>query len=65
MIYTFESHFAARIEAFISQKNALGFGYLESSRILRDFDRFCMTHFPEENFLNLSCLGHKKGYRGQ
>ena len=51
MTYTFESCFAARIEDFIAQKNALGFGYLESSRLLRDFDRFCMTHFPEENFL--------------
>ena len=49
MTYTFESCFAARIEDFIAQKNALGFGYLESSRLLRDFDRFCMTHFPEEN----------------
>ena len=51
MTYTFESCFAARIEDFIAQKNAFGFGYLESSRLLRDFDRFCMTHFPEENFL--------------
>lgn len=51
MIYTFESHFAARIEAFISQKNALGFGYLESSRLLRDFDRFCLTHFPDVDLL--------------
>lgn len=46
MVYTFESCFAHRIETFIAQKNALGFNYLESSRILRDFDRFCMTHFP-------------------
>ena len=51
MTYTFESRFAARIEDFIAQKNALGFGYLESSRLLRGFDRFCMTHFPEENSL--------------
>lgn len=51
MIYTFESRFASRIEAFIVQKNALGFGYLESSRILRDFDRFCLANFPEENNL--------------
>ena len=36
MIYTFESHIAARIEAFISQKNALGFGYQETSRIFLD-----------------------------
>ena len=51
MVYTFESCFAARIEGFIAQKNALGFGYLESSRLLRDFDHFCLTHFPEENSL--------------
>lgn len=68
MTYTFESCFAARIEDFIAQKNALGFGYLESSRLLRDFDRFCMTHFPEENFLTEElCLAWatKKEYRGQ
>ena len=51
MIYTFESRFAARIEDFIAQKNALGFGYQESSRILRDFDRFCLAHFPDVEFL--------------
>ncbi len=51
MVYTFESHFATRIKDFIAQKNALGFGYLESARLLRDFDRFCLTHFPEEESL--------------
>ena len=51
MTYTFESCFAARIEDFIAQKNALGFGYLESSRLLRDFDRFCLAHFPKEHSL--------------
>lgn len=51
MIYNFESRFAARIEDFIAQKNALGFGYMESSRLMRDFDRFCLTHFPDENCL--------------
>ena len=35
MIYTYESRFASWIEALIAQKNALGFGYLESSCILR------------------------------
>ena len=57
MTYTFESCFAARIEDFIAQKNALGFGYLESSRLLRDFDRFCMTHFPG--------LGYEKEFSRQ
>ena len=51
MVYTFESHFAAQIENFIAQKNALGFSYLESSRLLRDFDRFCLTYFPDEDWL--------------
>lgn len=51
MIYTFESSFATQIEDFIAQKHVLGFGYLESSRILRDFDRFCMAYFPEESSL--------------
>lgn len=51
MIYAFKSRFAARIEDFISQKNALGFEYLESSRILRDFDGFCPIHFPDEDSL--------------
>lgn len=51
MIYTFESRFADRIEDFIAQKNTLGFRYMESSRLLRDYDRFCLTHFPDANFL--------------
>lgn len=33
MVYTFESRFASQIEDFIAQKNALGFGYLESSPV--------------------------------
>lgn len=60
MMYTFKSCFASQIEDFIAQKNALGFGYLESSRLLRDFDRFCLTHFPEENTLTKElCLRGK------
>lgn len=51
MIYTFESCFAARIEDFIAQKNALGFSYLESCRLLRDFDRFCLAYFPDVDLL--------------
>ncbi len=51
MTYTFESKFAGRIEKFISQKNALGFPYIDSSRLLRDFDRLCLSEFPEEKHL--------------
>lgn len=51
VIYTFKSNFASRIEAFIAQKTALGFSYMESSRLLRDFDRLCLSRFPEERSL--------------
>ena len=51
MIYTFKSRFATRIQEFSAQKHALGFGYLESSRLLRDFDRFCLTYFPDADSL--------------
>lgn len=51
VIYTFESLFAPKIEALIEQKNALGFQYLDSSRILRDFDRFCTRYFSEYDSL--------------
>ena len=65
MAYTFESCFASRIEDFSAQKNALGFGELESSRLLRDFDRFLPGTFSERAFADrgaLLGLGHEKGY---
>jgi len=52
MIYTFESLFAKRMYEFVKQKNAVGFPYCESTRLLRDFDRFCLDCFPFE--LNLT-----------
>lgn len=51
MNYTFQSHFAVRLEKFIVQKNALGYPYQESSRILRKFDLFCLEHYPQETEL--------------
>lgn len=47
----FCSHFAGIIQQFIEQKNALGFPYEESIRILQVFDRFCMDKFPHETAL--------------
>ncbi|MBR0600636.1 tyrosine-type recombinase/integrase [Sinanaerobacter chloroacetimidivorans] len=47
----FCSHFAGFIQQFIEQKNALGFPYEESIRILQVFDRFCMDKFPHETAL--------------
>ncbi len=51
MNYTFESRFADRLYGFVEQKNAVGFPYDESKRLLRDFDRFCLHTFPAENML--------------
>lgn len=51
MTYTYESHFADRLDAFVQQKHAVGFSYEESMRLLRDFDRFCLTQYPDETTL--------------
>lgn len=48
MNYTFESLFAKRLYEFIQQKNAVGFPYAESTRLLYAFDRFCLEQFPNE-----------------
>ena len=51
MTYTFKSLFAERLRGFVEQKNAVGFPYAESSRILRDFDEFCSNRYPFETAL--------------
>ncbi|MEB3102870.1 tyrosine-type recombinase/integrase [Ferviditalea candida] len=45
---TFHSHFKEYIDGLIEQKHALGYPYMESKRILYNFDQFCIHHFPEE-----------------
>jgi integrase len=51
MTHTFESLFAERLDKFVEQKNAVGFPYEESTRILCVFDRFCLDEFPYETDL--------------
>jgi integrase len=51
MTYTFKSSFAERLREFVEQKNAIGFPYRESFRLLRNFDRFCLDKFPSETVL--------------
>ena len=51
MTYTYESLFAERIHRFVRQKNAVGFPYDESMRLLRDFDHFCFNRFRVETTL--------------
>lgn len=51
MSYVFESLFSNRLYEFIQQKNAVGFPYTESTRLLSEFDRFCLEQFPNEAIL--------------
>lgn len=51
MNYTFHSNFSVRLKAFIEQKNALGYPYLRSIKILQSFDSFCLEHYPHETKL--------------
>ena len=57
MTHSFESLFAERLCGFIQQKNAVGFPYEESSRLLSNFDQFCFDRFPNEtNLTKEICL---------
>lgn len=49
--YYYTSNFASQIEGMIEQKHSLGYPYEENSRILKNFDIFCQTKFPNENIL--------------
>lgn len=51
MKYIFSSAFADRINDFVEQKNAVGFPYVVSLRILRRFDGFCTEYYPQETAL--------------
>jgi integrase/recombinase XerD len=49
--YCFTSNLGIYIGDFITQKNLLGFPYKSSSRILRNFDAFAKTNYPEATTL--------------
>ena len=51
MKYTFSSNLKQHIEGIIEQKNALGFPYIASERVLKNFDDFCLANFSEEQHL--------------
>lgn len=52
MNYEFRSAFAEDICAFITEKHALGYPYLDSERVLHYFDKFCLDQFSESNTLS-------------
>ena len=47
----FCSGIADYIESFINQKNAIGYPYISSARILKQFDRMIFEHFPNDNHI--------------
>lgn len=47
----FKSNFKEHIESLLLQKHALGYPYIDSERILKTFDRFCLENFPDETEL--------------
>lgn len=51
MIYSYQGQFGDSIRGLIEQKQALGFSYHDSQRILLRFDEFCRHHFPQETVL--------------
>ena len=51
MSYKLSSNFKPYIEGLIEQKQAVGYPYDTSSRILKDFDRFCSKHHPTATVL--------------
>lgn len=51
MKYTFTSGFATKLNAFVEQKQSIGFPYEGSQKYLREFDRMCVDRFPNETSL--------------
>ena len=51
MNHGFNSSFADRLNAFVEQKNVLGYPYYESLRILKHFDSFCSEQYPKKKHL--------------
>lgn len=54
----FSSNFKKDIENFIEQKHATGFLYVASQHSLKEFDRFCQTHYPKETQLTREVAMH-------
>jgi len=48
MSRTFSSNLCGYIERFVEQKHALGYPYIDSERLIFNFDRFCSEYYPNE-----------------
>jgi integrase/recombinase XerD len=58
MKYQFSSNFKSYIEGLIEQKQAVGYPYDTSARILKDFDRFCGSQYPSSTTLTAEITMH-------
>lgn len=48
----FYSSFAGQLEEFVTYKKALGYSYTSSIIQVKQFDRFCSEHYPDESLLS-------------
>lgn len=70
MSRVFISALSGHITRFVEQKHALGFPYVDSGRIVGNFDRFCAEHYPneititEEMGLNWATMRETEGKKG-
>ncbi|MEW5920941.1 MAG: hypothetical protein AB1796_08365 [Bacillota bacterium] len=51
MTYEYKSGFARQIQEMLEHRAAMGHSVKDYNKILANFDRFCMNHFPNENIL--------------
>lgn len=58
MKYAFNSKLSSYIEGLINQKHSVGYPYLESERVLKNFDTFCLMNFPEGKSLTAEIGQH-------
>ena len=58
MSYQFSSNFKPYIEGLIEQKQAVGYPYDTSARILKNFDSFCSNYYPTSTALTAEITMH-------
>lgn len=56
--YTFKSNFADYMQELIAQKRDIGYKYNEQAEMLRRFDIFCFTYYPDEKILSKEIVLH-------
>ncbi len=58
MKFNYNSNLSSYIEGLINQKHSVGYPYLESERVLNNFDIFCSTFYPEAKSISVE-IGQK------